>query len=77
MPDRPSAGGLHSAYLETRDALYHLISCLEGLVPTITSRRERRELFELLGRVERQILDLMIAEELGLPQGDADEPGDE
>lgn len=63
-PERPSPGGSHSAYLETKDAIYHLISCLEGLVPRITSRRERQEIFELISRLERILIEMVLAEEL-------------
>jgi hypothetical protein len=79
VPERPSPGGSHGAYLETKDAVYHLMSCLEGLVPRITNRRERTEVLELIGRLERMILDLMVAEEFeegfwqSLP-GAGDEP---
>lgn len=64
VPERPSSGGSHSAYLETKDAIYHLISCLDGLVPRIVTRRERVEIFELISRLERVIIDLFLAEEL-------------
>jgi len=64
VPERPSPGGSHSAYLETKDAIYHMISCVEGLLPRVTSRRERRELLELVGRLERMIIEVMLVEEL-------------
>ena len=63
VPERPSPGGSHSAYLETKDAIYHLMSCIEGLIPRITARRERREVFELLGRLERLVIEMMLVEE--------------
>ena len=62
--ERPSPGGSHSAYLETKDAVYQLIASLDGLFPRVTSRRERRELLELFGRLERIIIEIMLVEEL-------------
>ena len=64
VPERPAPGASHSAYLETKDAIYHLISCIEGLLPRITTRRERLEVFELMGRLETMLVDVMITEEL-------------
>jgi hypothetical protein len=63
VPERPTPGSSHGAYLETKDAVYHLISCLEGLLPRITSRRERREMFELMSRLERILIEIVLAEE--------------
>ena len=64
VPERPSPGSSHSAYLETKDAIYHMISCLEGLFPRVTARRERREILELISRLERIIIEIMLVEEL-------------
>ena len=77
VPERPSPGGSHSAYLETKDALYHLISCVEGLIPRITSRRERNEIFELVGRLERSLIELMLAEEFEQEMWGLSPPPDE
>jgi hypothetical protein len=80
VPERPSPGGPHGAYLETKDAIYHLMSCLDGLLPRITARRERREVIELVGRLERMILEVMLAEEFeediwgSLPPGEMGDP---
>jgi hypothetical protein len=64
FPEGPAPGGPHAAYLETKEAIYHLMACLEGLLPRITTRRERRDTFDLIGRLENMLLEAMIVEEL-------------
>ena len=62
-PDGGSASSSRGAFLETKETVYHLISCLEGLVPRITGRRERIEIFELLGRLEGMVVEMIVSEE--------------